>query len=195
LRADHAVAPASPGTDGGAARPLRRLNASAFILPKRSFAPIVDSRSEILVLGTLPGEESLRRQQYYAHPRNLFWTIVFALFGGESTPDYRARIAFIAAQRVALWDVCAVGDRVASADATIRREVPNDISALLAAHPLIRTVAFNGSTARRLHDRHFRRRPDMTYLALPSTSPAHASLDLAAKLAAWQALRESLRIE
>jgi G:T/U-mismatch repair DNA glycosylase len=35
----------------------------------------------------------------------------------------------------------------------------------------------------------------MTYLALPSTSPAHASLDLAAKLAAWQALRESLRIE
>jgi hypoxanthine-DNA glycosylase len=125
----------------------------------------------------------------------LFWTIVFALFGGDSTLDYGARIAFIAAQRVALWDVCAVGERVASADATIRREVPNDIPALLAAYPGIRTVAFNGSTARRLHDRHFPRRADLAYLALPSTSPAHASLDLAAKLAAWQALRESLRIE
>jgi len=88
--------------------------------------------------------------------------------------------------------VCELGEREASADSTIRREQPNAIDRLLDAHPLIRAVAFNGSGARRLYDRHFARRSDLAYLALPSTSPAHARLDFAAKLARWTALREAL---
>ena len=79
--------------------------------------------------------------------------------------------------------MCELGEREASADSTIRRERPNAIDRLLEAHPLIRAVAFNGTTARRLYDRHFARRADLAYLALPSTSPAHARLDFAAKLA------------
>ena len=59
-------------------------------------------------------------------------------------------------------------------------------------YPGIRAVAFNGGGARRLYDRHFARRPDLTYLALPSTSPAYARIGFAAKLAQWQALREAL---
>lgn len=146
------------------------------------------------MLGTLPGEESLRRQQYYAHPRNLFWPILFSLFGDGVVPDYDARLAFAQASRLALWDVCGLAEREASADATIRAEVPNKIPALLDAHPNIRAVAFNGTTARRLHDRHFARREGITYLPLPSTSPAHASLNFAEKLAAWQALREAVGV-
>lgn len=144
------------------------------------------------MLGTLPGEESLRRRQYYAHPRNLFWPIVFALFGGAPSADYEARLGFAAAQRIALWDVCALGERDASADATIRCEEPNDIAGLIAAHPGIRAVAFNGTTARRLYDRHFPRLPGLLYLTLPSTSPAHARLGFGAKLAEWQALRRAV---
>ena len=159
---------------------------------KRSFLPIVDARARVLVLGTLPGEESLRRHEYYAHPRNLFWPIVFALFDATPTTDYAERLAFVAAQRIALWDVCELGEREASADSTIRRERPNAINRLLDAHPLIRAVAFNGSGAQRLYDRHFRRRAELAYLALPSTSPAHARLDFAAKLARWTALRKVL---
>ncbi len=97
-----------------------------------------------------------------------------------------------AAQRVALWDVCETGERAASADASIRGEQPNAIGRLLDAHPLIGTVAFNGTGARRLHDRHFPRRAGLLYLAMPSTSPAHARLDFAAKLAQWQSLRAAL---
>ena len=80
----------------------------------------------------------------------------------------------------------------ASADSTIRREVPNAIDRLLDEHPAIRAVAFNGSGARRLYDRHFPRRPALAYLALPSTSPAHARLGFAEKLARWTALRDAL---
>ncbi|MGH7038964.1 MAG: DNA-deoxyinosine glycosylase [Stellaceae bacterium] len=159
---------------------------------KRSFPPIADDAARILVLGTLPGEESLRRGEYYAHPRNLFWPILFALFEAAPIADYRARTDFVRAQQIALWDVVAAGERTASADAAIRREVPNAIPALLDTYPRIAAVAFNGGGARRLHDRHFGRDPRLAYLALPSTSPAYARLDFAQKLARWQALREAL---
>jgi hypoxanthine-DNA glycosylase len=146
----------------------------------------------VLVLGTLPGEESLRRVEYYAHPRNLFWPIVFALFGETPTPNYADRLAFVAARRIALWDVCAMAERRASLDSEIKREVPNSIHDLLDASPGIATVAFNGGGARRLYHRHFQPRPGLLYLALPSTSPAHASLGFAEKLARWQALRDAI---
>jgi hypoxanthine-DNA glycosylase len=161
-------------------------------LIKRSFPPIVDRRARVLVLGTLPGEESLRCGEYYAHPRNLFWLIVFALFDAVPAPGYVEKLAFVAAHRIALWDVCESGERDASADSSIRRECPNPIDRLLDAHPLIGAVAFNGTGAQRLHDRHFPRRPDITYLALPSTSPAHARIGFTGKLARWAVLREAI---
>ncbi len=159
---------------------------------KRSFPPIVDGRARVLVLGTLPGEESLRHGEYYAHPRNLFWPIIFALFGEAPPLNYAERLDFVAAHRIALWDVCELGKREASADATIRRERPNAIDRLLDKHALIRAVAFNGTAARRLYERHFPPRPGLVHLALPSTSPAHARIDFAGKLARWTALREAL---
>jgi double-stranded uracil-DNA glycosylase len=192
LRADHAVAPADPRADGGAAGPLRRLSPSQVSIAKRSFAPIIGENPRALVLGTLPGEESLRQVRYYAHPRNLFWPVIHALFGATPSDIYEERLAFVIAHRIALWDVCAMAERRASLDTEIKREVPNTIHELLDANPGIATVAFNGGTARRLYDRHFTRRPGIAYLHLPSTSPAHASLTFAQKVARWQTLREAL---
>jgi hypoxanthine-DNA glycosylase len=146
----------------------------------------------VLVLGTLPGEESLRRVEYYAHPRNLFWPIICALFGKTPPADYDDRLAFVQARNIAMWDVCAMAERRASLDSEIKRESPNPIHDLLDAHPGIGAVAFNGGSARRLYDRHFVRRAGLAYLALPSTSPAHASLTFADKLARWQILRDAL---
>jgi hypoxanthine-DNA glycosylase len=146
----------------------------------------------VLVLGTLPGEESLRRVEYYAHPRNLFWPIIFGLFGKTPPVEYPPRLCFVKERRIALWDVCAMAERRASLDTEIKREVPNPLHELLDANPGIRTVVFNGGTARRLYDRHFTRRSELTYLPMPSTSPAHASLGFAAKLGRWQGLREAL---
>lgn len=144
----------------------------------------------MLLLGSLPGEESLRRSEYYAHPRNLLWPILAALFDEQLPGAYGDRLALVARHRIALWDVVGIGERHASSDATIRLHQPNAIDRLLDEHPEICGLAFNGGTALRLFHRHFTRRPGLAYLALPSTSPAHARLGFVDKLARWQALRE-----
>ncbi len=144
------------------------------------------------MLGTLPGEESLRRREYYAHPRNLLWPILFALFEAPPATTYADKLRFLAARRIALWDVVAAAERTASADSAIRGEQPNAIDALLDSYGGIRAVAFNGTTAQRLYDRHLVRRPGLGYLAFPATSPAHARLGFDEKLARWTALRETI---
>lgn len=39
----------------------------------QSLQPIIDENSEILILGTMPGKESLESEEYYASPNNSFW--------------------------------------------------------------------------------------------------------------------------
>ena len=48
---------------------------------KQSFPPSVYPGAKVLILGSMPGEESLRQQQYYAFPQNAFWKIMGELFG------------------------------------------------------------------------------------------------------------------
>ena len=57
-----------------------------------SFPPIIDDHSEIIILGSIPGVKSLEKQQYYGHPQNKFWKIIFELFNEEFTEDYTERI-------------------------------------------------------------------------------------------------------
>ena len=160
----------------------------------RSFPYSASSRAEVLVLGSMPGARSLRDQQYYAHPQNLFWEIMGAVFGAGRDRPYPERLQILQQSRVALWDVVSQCRRAGSLDADIHREtvVPNDFAGLFAHCPRIHTVFFNGHAAEQL----FRKRvlPDLprrpaarSRLArLPSTSPAHAALTRKEKLARWR---------
>ena len=42
---------------------------------KASFPPVVDARTRVLVLGSLPGEISLAQGRYYANPQNQLWRL------------------------------------------------------------------------------------------------------------------------
>lgn len=164
------------------------------------FAPVVDARTRALVLGSMPGRASLARAAYYAHPRNAFWPLMRALFGVPAEGPIEARYPALLAAGVGLWDVLGACHRPGSLDGAIRMAdaETRPLAALLDAHPRIHALAFNGATAARV----FRQRiaptlapgrlAGLRLLAMPSTSPAHASLDLAAKRAAWAALREAL---
>ena len=159
----------------------------------RGFPPVEPARAHTLILGTLPGAESIRRGEYYAHPRNAFWPIMGALFGAGRELPYAARVRKLAARGVLLWDVLQAADRPGSLDAAIhpRRWTANDVPALLARHPELETIAFNGAPAEALFRRHVRRKcgnllAGVEFVRLPSTSPAHASRSVPQKLAAWR---------
>ena len=155
-----------------------------------SFEPLVNPRSHTLILGSLPGVESLRRQQYYVHPRNTFWRILFAIYGDNPEEDYSLRRAFILSKNLALWDVCGSAKRIASADHKMTDIEPNDIAELLNGYPNIQRIVLNGRKAEKEYRRFFR---GLTIPAVyaPSTSPALAALTFGEKLAAW---REALSL-
>ena len=44
------------------------------------FPPIAAPDARVLILGTMPSEASLQKQQYYGYGRNAFWPILYALW-------------------------------------------------------------------------------------------------------------------
>jgi hypoxanthine-DNA glycosylase len=146
---------------------------------KRSFAPVVDANTRILVLGSLPGEASLRAAQYYANPRNQFWRLMKPVVG-VPLPDmpYEARLATLLSAGVGLWDVIRSASRSGSLDADIRDHQPNALADLVATLPSLRAVAFNGGKAATLGRRLLGDAKGLALVPLPSSSPAHtASFD------------------
>ena len=163
-----------------------------------SFAPVETPHARVLILGTMPGVASLQAQQYYAHPRNTFWPIMATLLGFDVALPYEQRLAQLRANRIALWDVLASCHRPGSLDANIARdsEQPNDFVSLFAHCRQIRAVACNGGSAFALFRRHVLPVVDVSgidVLQLPSTSPAHAGMSLATKLAEWRRLSAYLK--
>ena len=48
---------------------------------KRAFDPVVDAHTRLLILGSLPGDASLKAGQYYGHPQNGFWRLIGGVIG------------------------------------------------------------------------------------------------------------------
>lgn len=146
-----------------------------------------------MVLGSLPGPESLRQQQYYAQSRNAFWRIMAELVGAGPALPYPRRLEVLVEHRIALWDVCAAAERAGALDAAIRRAsvVPNDFAAFFREHRSIELVCFNGQTAASLYRRLVMPGLPVEFAAieqrvLPSTSPAHAAMSFEQKLEQWR---------
>lgn len=156
----------------------------------RSFPPIADRRARVLILGSMPGAASLAAGRYYAHPHNSFWPIMGRLLGFDPAAPYSHRVAALRAARIAVWDVLQSCVREGSLDAGIEQETANDFRAFFAALPAVTQVFFNGAKAEASYRRHALAEIEvpLRYRRLPSTSPAHAALPFARKLAAWRAI-------
>ena len=158
----------------------------------RNFEPVYAPDAKVLIVGSMPGIRSLEENQYYAHPRNSFWPILFDIFNEERTDDYEKKKALIRARRLALWDAAAVCEREGSLDSNMKDIVYSDFPSLYAKCPEICAVLCNGGTAHALFMKSGAAGERKVY-RMPSTSPAY-TMAYAKKLAAWRtALEEALK--
>lgn len=151
-------------------------------------APLISPQTRLLILGSFPGVASLQAQQYYGHPRNHFWLILYALYG--CSPDemrassYQIRSEWLLSKRLGLWDVYAACEREGSLDSAIRGAELNDFSSLTTRCPDLQAIAHNGGES----FKHARQTQllGLPIYKLPSTSPANAVWSFDRKLAAWR---------
>ena len=157
------------------------------------FPPVCGENPRILILGSMPSVKSLEEAQYYAHPRNAFWRIQAALFDEPFTTNYEERKRRLMHHCIALWDSAASCIREGSLDSAITEAVPTDVPALLAAHPSIRHIFFNGGASQKLFLRFHRPlKGQISTTLLPSTSPAAAVLTLEQKTERWRCILDAL---
>lgn len=157
---------------------------------KSAFPPNVDGNTRLLILGSLPGDMSIARGEYYAHPGNAFWT----LMGEVLEEDVRAlpyadRLDRLRARGVGLWDVIESAHRPGSLDSAIKQAEARDLAGFAGGLPRLAAVAFNGRTAAARGRKGLAGRPDLTLIDLPSSSGAYAALPFARKAEAWRTLR------
>jgi len=141
----------------------------------KSFEPIVDKDSKILILGTMPGIQSLRRHEYYGNERNAFWKIIFSLLQQKASSNYEQKKELLLQHNIALWDVLKACNREGSLDSDIKDAIPNDFTGFFKQYPNIEAVYFNGEPAEKFYRRLIgMKKNDILYHRLPSTSPSNA---------------------
>ena len=146
----------------------------------------------MLVLGSLPGEQSLQARRYYAHPQNRFWKLMGAVIGGDlESLEYEARLAALLTAKVGLWDTVASARRTGSLDAAIRDAEANPLRELAGSLPDLRAIGFNGAASAKLGMPQLAG-TGVSLIPLPSSSPANASILMAEKQKLWGQLAQFL---
>ena len=163
---------------------------------KNVLLPVVDSATKVLIVGSMPGKQSLEKQQYYGNPRNHFWPIMSELLETEVPDDYVKRIALLKHNAIGLWDTIETCEREGSLDAAIRNEKPNDFQTLFEKYPNIQLVLFNGAKAFEVFKKHIGLEllEERAYKKMPSTSPIPGKniKSFAEKLEDWRIIQSYL---
>lgn len=140
----------------------------------------VPTSPRILILGTMPGKESLRLQQYYANRSNRFWKIIAKAADKPLPEDYSKRLKLLDQLHIALWDVYASAERKGSLDSNIKNGEQNDVQSLINSNPSIKKILFNGGKA-------YKKALDYGCLnvEMPSTSSANTHLTQEELFSIW----------
>lgn len=156
-----------------------------------SFPPIIDHDSKIIILGSIPGVKSLEKQQYYGHPQNKFWKIIFELLNEKFTEDYDQRIQILKKHHIALWDVIDSCERKGSLDSEIKNEEANQIGELLEDHLNMKAIFCNGGKSYKNLQKILGKNYKIPVFLLPSTSPLH-TVSFEKKLEEWKKIKQYL---
>jgi len=157
---------------------------------KKGLNPIIDMNSKIIILGSLPGDQSINNQKYYDNKTNHFWKLISYVFENKCIDfkDYTEKIKFLKKHNIALWDVIKCADRKGSLDSNIKNEEFNDLKALL-DNSNIKFVYVNGRKAERSLKKYLKiNNLKIDYYYLPSSSSANASYNFDEKKTKWQSI-------
>lgn len=156
----------------------------------KSFPPVINSKSKVLILGSMPGVRSLEAGEYYAYPQNQFWKIMAKLLNYDLPLTYAQKKKMLLRSRIALWDVVASCTRKGSLDSNIRSVKANDLDGLFKKHLNIRAIFCNGNTAFKFF-KNSHCECNVPVFLLPSTSPAHTK-PFVWKLDQWKQILDSI---
>ena len=152
-----------------------------------SFAPVIDDKTEILIIGTMPSVASLQAQEYYAFKHNAFWKIIADISQTLEFRDYQHKLKTLSALHLGLWDNLQFCEREGSLDSQIYNEIPNNFQELLSQYPQIHKLLFNGQKSYQFFKKYQSKLLNKySYKVLPSTSPANATIKYSDKLKRWQ---------
>jgi len=162
-------------------------------MEKIGFEPIADQDSRVLILGTIPSIESLRKQERYGHKSNQFWKIIFTLFDKPLPDNYEEKNAILAKNKIAIWDVLYSCEGQGSLDSNIRNERPNDFKSFFKEYPRIKHIFFTGKKAEEFYRKYVGFDADKVYITLPSPSAANAGMKLTEKIEKWKVLADTIK--
>ena len=132
------------------------------------FMPIYNAASEILILGSLPSVESVKRGFYYMHPENRFWKVLSRIYEEDAYHmSIEDKSLFILKHHLALYDIIC----------TNIKEVLRGMNT--------KKILLNGKTAYQIFIKQY---PELKEIAicLPSTSSANARVSLDALTLIWK---------
>ncbi len=139
------------------------------------FAPVYDSESRVLVLGSFPSVKSRQISFYYGNKQNRFWKTVCGFFGEEIPKTSEEKIKFLKERKIALWDMVTECEIEGSADSSVRVKAVADLTPILNAAK-IEKVLLNGALAYDLFVKDYAaycEERGIEYKKMSSTSPAN----------------------
>ena len=153
------------------------INAENYQHVCHEFAPVFNSDSRILILGSFPSVKSREQQFFYGHPQNRFWKVLASLTGYPVPQTIEEKKKMLLENRIAIWDVIQECEIIGSSDSSIRNVVPTELDQILQSASIEKIYA-NGNTAKKLFEKYQKKTCGREIIGLPSTSPANAAFSL-----------------
>lgn len=143
--------------------------------------PIYNSNSKVLILGTMPSVKSRKKNFYYAHPKNRFWSTLSRVYNEEVGETNEEKTLFLLKHNIALFDVLKSCEINGSSDSSIKNPVPNNLTKIL-KESQITTIFTTGKKAYNLYHKYCYPKTKINAIYLPSPSPANCPKNIEEKL-------------
>ncbi len=152
------------------------------------FAPVFDSNSQVLLLGSIPSPKSREQGFYYGHPQNRFWKVVAQVLDEPSPSTIPEKRDMLLKHGIALWDVLESCTIIGASDTSIEDAVPNPLEKIIAQSKITR-IFCTGSTAHKLYEKYCERQTGIKAIRLPSTSPANCACKMEKLVEAYKVIK------